>query len=69
MPDDVAKALDAHRVRGAYGERPAYQRNDYIGWITGAKRAATRTKRTAQMVDELKRDGVYMKAAWRGAGK
>lgn len=43
-----------------YEARPAYQRNDYIGWITRAAREETRSKRIAQMVDELQRGGVYM---------
>ena len=64
MPNDVAKALTAGGVRPIYAKRPAYQRNDYIGWIGAAKRPDTRQKRIAQMVDELKRRNVYMKMAW-----
>ncbi len=45
---------------GLYGERPFYQRNDYLGWIGRAKRAETRAKRIAQMLDELEEGGVYM---------
>jgi hypothetical protein len=45
---------------GDYEERPAYQQNDYIGWITRAKRQATREKRLHQMLDELEIGGVYM---------
>ena len=37
----------------AYGVRPPYQRNDYIGWITRAKRKETRRRRLDQMLDEL----------------
>lgn len=68
MPKDVQDALRAKRVVGAFGKRPAYQRNDYIGWITRAKRPETRTKRVDQMIDELKRGDVYMKMVWRGMG-
>lgn len=50
----------------AYQQRPPYQRNDYIGWITRAKRDDTRHQRIAQMLDELTRGDVYMKMAWRG---
>lgn len=64
MPDDVAKALKAGRVGTAYGKRPAYQRNDYIGWIEDAKRPDTREKRIAQMLDELMRGNAYMKMDW-----
>jgi len=48
----------------AYRERPPYQQNDYIGWITRAKRQSTRDKRLAQMLDELEKGDVYMKMAY-----
>ena len=44
-----------------YRARPAYQQNDYLGWIAQAKRADTRLRRIEQMLDELERGGVYMK--------
>lgn len=44
----------------AYLERPGYQQNDYIGWINAAKQHKTKEKRLAQMLEELKRGGVYM---------
>lgn len=61
MPDDVLDALKKTKAFDAYKERPAYQQNDYLGWIADAKRPATRRKRLDQMLDELKRGGVYMK--------
>lgn len=61
MPDDVHSALDKAGVMGDYLARPAYQRNDYIGWITRAAREETRSKRIAQMVAELRQGGVYMR--------
>jgi uncharacterized protein YdeI (YjbR/CyaY-like superfamily) len=61
MPDDVAKAMKSAGLRWQYDARPNYQRNDYIGWIERARTAQTRTKRLAQMLDELQRGGVYMK--------
>ena len=60
MPDDIAEALDRHGVREDYDARPAYQRNDYLGWIGRARRPETRTKRIEQMLDELRIGGVYM---------
>lgn len=66
MPDDVRALLDARGLAQAYDERPAYQRNDYLGWIARAKRAETRGKRVGQMLDELQRGGVYMNMVWRG---
>ena len=65
MPTFMAEALARHGLLEAYRSRPPYQRNDYIGWITGAKRAATREKRLRQMLDELARGDVYMKMAWK----
>lgn len=61
MPDDVARALEARGLKAAYNARPAYQRNDYLGWIGRAKQAETRHRRLAQMLDELEAGGVYMK--------
>lgn len=65
MPDYFLKALKKAKVFDAYSSRPPYQRNDYIGWITGAKREETRQKRLDQMLDELKRADVYMNMAWK----
>jgi len=60
MPAWIRAALRAAGLEAAYDERPAYQRNDYVGWITRAKLEPTRQKRLAQMLDELARGGVYM---------
>ncbi|MCK9495856.1 MAG: YdeI/OmpD-associated family protein [Dehalococcoidia bacterium] len=64
MPDDVRDALLDRGLEEAYAERPPYQRNDYLMWLASAKREATRTKRLAQMLDELERGGVYMNMKW-----
>ena len=61
MPDFVERALDARGLMNAYKSRPAYQQNDYIGWINQAKRSETKEKRLSQMLDELEAGGVYMK--------
>jgi len=66
MPDLVREALAESGLAANYAERPAYQRNDYVGWIVGAKREETRQKRLAQMLDELRRGGVYMNMRWGG---
>lgn len=55
------EALVATKLRSAYFERPAYQQNDYIGWITRAKQEKTKKKRLLQMLDELKGGHLYMK--------
>lgn len=60
MPKDVEEALEARGLTAAHRERPPYQQNDYVGWITGAKRPETRRKRLEQMLNELDEGGVYM---------
>jgi uncharacterized protein YdeI (YjbR/CyaY-like superfamily) len=67
MPDFFREALDARGLMEAYRARPAYQQNDYIGWITHAKLEDTCQKRLHQMLDELERGGVYMKMKWTGS--
>ena len=70
MPDFIRDALLEHGLDEAYSSRPPYQRNDYIGWIAGAKREETRRKRLNQMLDELRGGDRYMKMAYRpGAGR
>lgn len=66
MPDFVSAALEAGGLTALYEARPAYQRNDYLSWIGNAKREETRQKRLAQMLDELRRGGVYMNMKWNG---
>jgi uncharacterized protein YdeI (YjbR/CyaY-like superfamily) len=65
MPAFIKEALTEHRLMAAYRERPPYQQNDYIGWISRAKLAATRDKRLAQMIAELEGGKRYMRMAWR----
>lgn len=65
LPEFVRTALERSGLVRAYRARPAYQRNDYIGWITRAKLATTRQKRLEQMLDELRRGSVHMNMKWR----
>jgi uncharacterized protein YdeI (YjbR/CyaY-like superfamily) len=65
MPTFVKNALLEHGLMEAYRDRPPYQQNDYIGWITRAKRTETQQKRLAQMLDELERGDAYMKMPYR----
>jgi len=60
MPDFVREALEERGLMAAFNERPAYQQNDYIGWINKAVRQATKEKRLRQMLAELEAVGVYM---------
>ncbi len=64
MPSDIETALSGNELRARYDARPAYQQNDYIGWITRAKREATRRKRLDQMLAELREGNVYMNMAY-----
>lgn len=60
MPNDIVAALKSSGLRADYNARPAYQRNDYIGWINRAKKPETRIKRLEQMLTELAQGGIYM---------
>lgn len=60
MPDFVKSALERRALMEAYRERPAYQQNDYLGWINRAKRQETKENRLQQMLEELEIGGVYM---------
>ncbi len=64
MPEFLRDALNTHGLMDAYRARPPYQQNDYIGWIQRAKQEATKQKRLNQMLDELKKGGVYMRMKW-----
>jgi len=68
MPDLVKKALLQLDLMDTFRERPAYQQNDYIMWITRAKRQETIDRRLAQMLDEVERGDLYMKMAYRPKG-
>ncbi|MXX92292.1 MAG: YdeI/OmpD-associated family protein [Chloroflexi bacterium] len=61
MPDFVADALTKNGLTASYRLRPAYQQNDYIGWINRAKRPETKLKRLNQMIEELRTGGIYMR--------
>ncbi len=69
MPDDVYQALVDEGLMELYEERPAYQQNDYVGWIMRAKKPETRQKRLDQMLDELRKGGVYMKMEHRPSAR
>jgi len=65
MPGFVREALIEAGLMEAYRQRPPYQRNDYVGWITRAKREETQQRRLAQMLEELERGDRYMKMSYR----
>lgn len=65
MPAFVRDALVERGLMDAYLSRPPYQQNDYVGWISRAKREETQQKRLAQMLDELERGDRYMNMVYR----
>ena len=69
MPQFVRRALVDRNLLYAYEARPWYQRNDYLGWITRAKREETVHRRLDQMLDELERGDLYMKMPYRGTSR
>jgi uncharacterized protein YdeI (YjbR/CyaY-like superfamily) len=64
MPNYIREALTERNLIDAYHERPDYQQNDYIGWVTGAKRDETKEKRLVKMLEELKGGKLYMNMKW-----
>jgi len=64
MPEYIREALNERKLMDAYREQPDYQQNDYIGWITRAKREETKQKRLSQMLDELEGGKLYMNLSW-----
>jgi uncharacterized protein YdeI (YjbR/CyaY-like superfamily) len=64
----MEKALVEFGLMEAFRARPPYQQNDYVWWITSAKRSETQQGRVAQMLDELSRGDRYMNMAYRGSG-
>ena len=65
MSPEVECALLKNGLMEAYRSRPAYQQNDYLGWINRAKRPETKERRLQQILAELERGDVYMKMDWR----
>jgi uncharacterized protein YdeI (YjbR/CyaY-like superfamily) len=62
----VKETLVERELTEAYKRRPAYQQNDYVGWIMQARREETRQKRLTQMLAELAAGDTYMKMTYRG---
>ena len=69
MPDDVLNAPEKENLFEAYESRPPYQQNDYVGWISFAKRPETQAARLTQMLDELRRGDRYMKVPYKPAAQ
>jgi uncharacterized protein YdeI (YjbR/CyaY-like superfamily) len=65
MPDYVRRAIKQRGLMDAYHQRPAYQQNDYLGWIARSAKEETRQKRLTRTLDELAEGSHYMNMAWR----
>lgn len=65
MPIYFEEALVESGLMDTYRQRPPYQQNDYVSWVSRAKRPETRQKRLQQMLAELRAGDVYMKMEWR----
>ena len=66
MPKQIRALLVRDELLELYNARPAYQQNDYLGWISRAKLEETKEKRINQMLAELKAGDRYMKMRWHG---
>jgi hypothetical protein len=66
IPAFVEKALKEENLMEKYKQRPDYQKNDYIRWITQAKLETTQLKRLAIMLSDLKKGDVYMGMKYNG---
>ena len=64
LPDFIEDALKENKVEHLYMRRPAYQKNDYIGWIGKARTEKTLIKRLDRMLEELKDGKKYMKTEY-----
>ena len=69
LPDFIDDFLKENKLDEAYEKRPAYQKNDYIGWIGRSRTEKILIKRLDQMVDELKDGNKYMKKRYSPAVK
>jgi hypothetical protein len=69
MPSYIRSELRDRGLTAAYRSRPLYQQNDYVGWITRAKRDETRRKRLEQMLVELACGDRYMNMRYRGPAR
>lgn len=53
MPDYVKRAIEERGLMDDYEKRPAYQKNDYIGWINQAMLKETKEKRLKLLSSQI----------------
>jgi uncharacterized protein YdeI (YjbR/CyaY-like superfamily) len=64
MPGNVKAALDKRNLMDAYLARPAYQKDDYLKWISLAAGPAAKQKRLDQMLEELEKGNAFKGEPW-----
>lgn len=67
IPEDMRSAIifSASEVYAAWEDITPLARNEWICWVTSAKKAETRSKRMTQMVENLA-DGKRRPCCWPG---
>ena len=66
MPGDFRKAIDANAIaKGVWEDITPLARNEWICWVTSAKKAATRERRIAVGLDKM-RKGMRRPCCWPG---
>lgn len=64
MPGNVRSALIKRDLMDAFRARPKFQQDDYLTWIATAAGEATKTKRLAQLLEELAAGNAFKGAPW-----
>ena len=66
MPTDLEKAIESDAlVREVWADITPLARNEWICWVTSAKKAETRSKRIAVGLDKM-RKGMRRPCCWPG---
>ena len=65
MPEDLAKALEAAGVAGAFEKLSYTRRKEIATGVTGATKPDTRQRRIGAAVEELRSEVGDSRAAWR----
>jgi hypothetical protein len=64
MPGNVSGALAKTNLTDAFRARPDYQQNGYLKWIATAAGPTAKQQRLDQMLDELKKGGLFKGEPW-----
>ncbi len=69
MPGNVKTALAKRSLTDAFRDRPQYQQDDYLKWITSGAGPTVKQQRIDQMLEELEKGDAFKGAAWTAAAK